>query len=69
MMTQKAEVSDDTERAAACEMCVPACEYTCACICVPNSFPIKYRDPVLDSVSLSHQKASVSSYPSPSEGR
>ena len=50
-MTQKAEVSDDTERAAACEMCVPVCEYMSACICVPNSFPIKYRDTVLDSVS------------------
>ena len=60
LTTQKAEVSDDTKRAAACEMCVPVCEYMCACICVPNSFPIKYRDTVLDSVSLSHQEASIS---------
>ena len=33
-MTQKAEVSDDKEGAAACAMCVPVCEYMCACICV-----------------------------------
>lgn len=25
-------------------MYVPVCEYMCACVCVPNSFQIKFRD-------------------------